>query len=211
MNKYPEAPWDAPADPFAAAAPFLAKPPSWLVLGGLGTDDDWRHARRRWPEVKIVGIDPDPRACDWQDEHGWPEDCELIRAALSLTDGTADIALGDVCHASMHPRQKEGQVLSRVPTITLESVFLQVMSADKESCPDNAVLWLDLEDWEWPALLGAGDCLNSFSVPLVNWEARFENEEWNGHCRKLLWGNGYRHAFTWFQQWWGHNEIWVPR
>lgn len=203
MSRWPGARWDAPADGFALALPFLDRAPRWLVLGGLGMDDDWRKARAHWPEVKIVGVDPDPRCVAWQQAHGWPEDCPLVEAALSNRDGRADINMGDACHASVHPRQRNlAGAIKAVPTVKLDSI-------DREMV--NVVLWLDLEDWEWPALEGAKGLLQSGRVLLVNWEARRDNGGWNRRAAELLESFGFVPALVWFQQWWGHNEIWVPR
>jgi len=195
-------------DPFAVAAPFLDGPPQWLILGGLGNTPDVHRARERWPDVKVVGVDPDPRAVAWQKEHGWPGDAPLLEAALAATDARRLMNLSDLCCASLHDAMvksvKEGDLVG-VDCVTLDAL-------DRQRGPfEDCILWLDLEGFEWSALVGGKDLLASGRVYLLNVEVHYEWEFESRWVNRTLTANGYRRVYVHGRQWWGHDEIWLKK
>lgn len=200
-------------DPLSVCVPFLKQPPSWVIMGGLGDVDEVGPAKKRWPQARFLGIDPDPRAVRWQQEHSWPEWWErqarspLLQLALSDKDGTGKIFMDTVCCASMHGENlalaKTEEELQEVRTVTLDALDLSYGPFT------DVVLWLDCEGWDVSALLGAYNLLSNGRVKLVNIEVwyRLDNEVMFG----FLEGWGFERCLTWFRQWWGHNELWRLR
>lgn len=195
-------------DPFSNVLPFtlLQKSPKHIVLGGLGNEADFQSALKYWPDAMLIGVDPDPRAIQWQKDHGWPEQFPLIQSALSDKPELKEINWSSICCASVHPDNLAvalPEELGTVTAITLDGI-------DKDLGPlEDAILWLDLEGWDYNALIGANTLLASGRVQLVCIEVRYSlNESTNPAMRELLSKAGYEHVYTWFQQWWGHNELW---
>lgn len=206
---YPEHVYDpSPDDPVGVCAPFLPAPPDWLLIGGLGDVMEAAQARKRWPGCMIVGVDPDPRAVEWQRANGWPEDNSLmLTVALSDRAGTATIRMDSLCCPSMHPANvaeaKPGE-LTEVVTVTIDDWITTLP-------PGNGVLWLDLEGWEATALRGARDLLASGRATLVCVEVWYKHEADARTVSRQLEAHGYERVHVWFRQWWGHNEFWMRK
>lgn len=193
----------SPEDPIGVVAPYLDRDPRWIVIGGLGDVMEARQARDRWPKVRIVGLDPDPRAIRWQRENGWPTGCDLLEIALSDRIERRVIRMDSVCCPSMHPfmiERGKGE-LRPVQCTTLDDL-------DRFYQFEDCVLWLDLEGWDCTALRGAPNLLASGRVMVVNVEVRYDDPETNTAMGQLLTDAGYNRVLTWFRQWWGHNEVW---
>ena len=154
----------------------------------------------------MVGIDPDLRAIRWQIEHGWPADAPLLALALADRGGQEPMYLDDLNCPSLHPHNiavAPAQLVVPVSTVTLDSLDLCLGPFER------AILWLDLEGYDYKALRGAPKLLASGRVLLVGIEVRYHlEEETNPIMRQLLREAGYEHCLTWFRQWWGHNELW---
>ncbi len=191
------------ADPLSVVVPFLDQDPKWLILCGLGNDNDALPAIKRWPDVKVIGIDIDQRSLDEQRKRGWRDQDVLVQAALSDNIGFDDVNMDNVCHASLHPMELvkvESINKHKVVTITLDDI-------DNELGPfGEAVLWIDLEGYDYKALQGAKKLLASGRVLLVGVEIQYRLN--NDGMFNLLAEMGYELVHQWFAQWWGHNEIW---
>lgn len=192
-------------DSLSEVVPYLPTPPDWLVIAGVGTGTEVKDALARWPSVKVLGLDPDLRAVQWQLNNGWPLHCHLLTLALSCGHGEATMSLDDgVNLASLHQRQIDvapPDKLVRVQTTTLDTLH-------KTYDFTNCLLWLDLEDYELPALVGAKELLVSGNVITINLEVRKGIEEETAQVAAILHGEGYEKVHEWFHQWWGHNEVW---
>lgn len=207
--KFPDEPYDpTPQDPWALLAPFLSVEPTWLILAGLGNCDEYRPARRRWPNLQIVGVDPNPQAIEHQrNQHGWAEQHPLLTVALSDTVGESPIYYCDICSSSMHPRKlREGKPseLTTTPTTTLDILHQQYGFS-------NCLLWLDLEGYEYHALRGGRQLLSSGEVQLITLEVWYDTEQETRSISGLLETMNYRRVWIWFRQHWGHNEVWMKR
>lgn len=207
----PEAVYDRSVlDPLGLAVPFLDREPRWLILGGLGNCDDVGPALRRWPNARVVGVDPDPRAVNWQLEHSWPKGPQhlLLEMALSDAVGTAAINPSTICCASLHPDMLAlagTDELTKVQTTTLDVL-------ERQFGPfEDSILWLDLEGWEPWALEGGRELLASDRVMLLCVEVRYENVADSCRASAFLDGLGWQRVWVWFRQWWGHNEFWMRR
>lgn len=193
-------------DPLSVVVPYLDRAPRWLVLGGLGNAADGQEALRRWPTARLVGVDFDPRAIAWQQAHGWPAEAPLLQVALSNHEGQEVAGIDDINCSSLHPFNVQAVPLNRrviVSTTTLDRL-------DEQYGPfEDAILWLDLEDYDYKALRGATNLLQRRPPLVVGVEVRYHLETVsNPDMRALLSSFGYHHRLTWFRQWWGHNEVW---
>lgn len=54
------------AKQFEVLYPLLSRDPEWLILAGLGDGTEAELARKKWPSIRILSCDPDPRAVEWQ-------------------------------------------------------------------------------------------------------------------------------------------------
>lgn len=173
---------------------FVQRRPHWLVLGGPANGDEAQFARKRWPRIRIVGIEPFADSRDWQRRNGWPEDAPLVDAALwdseclvSLMqppDGPNRLAQARVTGASDGASQK-------VSTRTIDSL-------DREFGPfSRGILWLDIEGSEHRALLGAEQALARQAFSLINVETNTRTPENTENIHELLLGHGYSLAGQW--------------
>lgn len=196
----------SPADPIGMVAPFLQEKPTWVFLGGLGNGDEVHWALRRWPSCKIIGVDLDPRALWYQSNHDWPSNHPLIHQALSDKVGYIEVNYDEINCASAHPSMlaiaKETEYVEATTVDTLEGRY-----GPFEKC----LLWLDLEGYDYKALAGSRRLLESGRVLLVNVETRYEHGAENSLLRQLLEEVGFVQVWVWFRQWWGHNEVWLPK
>jgi FkbM family methyltransferase len=195
----------SPPDPTAFLVPFLRRDPKWFFIVGLGDGNEGTCALRRWPGVRLIGVDPDPRAIKAQRDGGWPAGHTLVRTAMSDRDGTAEMGMFELCCASMYPEH-----VARVPPAGRASVRTRTVDRMEQlygPFPD-VVLWVDAEGHDLEVLRGASGLLSSDRVLLVNTEVWYKAEPRNRELDSHMTGLGYRRLSVWFRQWWGHNEIW---
>lgn len=162
-------------DNLGTIVPHLhGKIPKWLILGGPADGREAQRARELWPEIKIVGVEPNPEAIAWQTKvGGWPNDCPLVQAALSYNSRNLEELVyesGKLRNASTDPDAIDGNrgnpsaVYSKVKTVTLDDL-------DWAYGPfEDAILWMDIEGAEWKALLGSTNLLVRRAFLLVNVE-----------------------------------------
>lgn len=165
--------------------------PEWLIIGGPADGNEAQCAVKQWPDIKVIGAEPNEKMVQWQKENGWPEEAPLLRKALSDRIATVPMhfpAGRDRC-ASLLP-ERPGE-LKMVRTTTIDSI-------DAVLGPiNNAILWLDIEGSEFAALLGARGVLAANKVILVNVEAMANQEKTNKLVHELLISYGFRTAHTW--------------
>ncbi len=159
-------------DNLKAILPYLPREPKWLVLGGPGDAREAQTARELWPDIKIIGIEPNPEAHAWQLAHGWPKDCVLLPCALSdELWGVKSLVLetGRLRNASIDPEavgSNEGN-----PACTFRTVnTLTIDYLDSKFVFEDAIVWLDIEGSELRALQGAEKLIASGRVMLFNVE-----------------------------------------
>lgn len=166
--------------------------PKWLLLGGPADAYEAQLARKRWPGIKIVGVELNPEAVAWQHKHGWPKDCPLHQAALSDCSGLirVDCTADDLRH---------GRVASGDPTQDPQAVMAVTWDdLDRLHGPfEDAILWLDIETHEWEALQGAKGLLARNAVWLVNVEMQKAVEWKNQQIDNLLRAHDFRIVGEW--------------
>ena len=159
----------------ATIYPFLngLPEPEWLLLGGPADANEAQTAREKWPNIKVIGVDPNPNVIAWQKEHGWPEGQPLHCFALSDQIGLEPVAKwGEGLRSTQlycpDPDEPKtfGQVnaLPHVPSVTWD--YLDLVYGPIT----NAILWMDIERSEYKALQGARGLLERGAILLINVE-----------------------------------------
>lgn len=170
--------------------PFLSQEPQWLLLGGVADAREAQTARELWPSIKIVGVEPNPAACQWQRQHDWPLDAVLVCAGLSYYTG-----MGVIQHDPVSLRSSgcEEQRTPRQATLMVRWGDLDAMYGPFA----DAILWMDIETWEWEALCGATDLLTRRVPLLINIEMQSRVDAKNQKIATLLEGLGYTAVHEW--------------
>jgi hypothetical protein len=151
--------------------PFLNRVPKWLLLGGPADANEAQTAIAKWPDIRVIGVELNPDAVDFQLANGWPVGHPLLHAALSDTN--------DPVHV-INP----GSTLRHGKVFLLETTEVGAKPEENPSCPGvtwnwldkiygpfrEAVLWLDIEHSEYKALLGARDVLARGDIILADIE-----------------------------------------
>ena len=142
---------------------FVTREPEWLILGGPSDGDEAQCARNLWPKLHIIGVEPVLDCISWQFANDWPKDALLLPFALSETCGRTSINITeDLRSASLMPDR---------PGITQEVSTVTIDRLNKEYGPfQKAILWLDIEGYEYEALQGARKLFNAEAVDIVNVE-----------------------------------------
>lgn len=185
---------------FLVVYPFLPAEPKWLILGGPASANEAQTARLKWPGVRVIGIEPNPEAVEWQVANGWLADAPLLPFALSDRTGeTLDMvyASGQLNNARLDKAAVDGNrtnteaIYRNVETITLDDLN------DRYGPFEDAVLWIDVECSEYKALCGAKELLASGRVVLIDVEEMTDSCEDTPKIRPLLESYGYRVVHEW--------------
>lgn len=184
-------------DQFKNILPFIKGTPEWLILGGPASGNEAQYAASLWPNIKIVGVEPNPEARQWQWTHGrWSKDWHLLPVALADVSGKSSIRIppGYLESASLDPVHVVGcdiQELSEVDTDTLDGI-------DKVYGPfNNGILWMDIEGYEYRALLGAKGLMERKAFLLINVEMLSRVTEVMTGVPRLMEEYGYVQVHEW--------------
>lgn len=160
--------------------PYLSKTPKWLLLGGVADANEAQYAIGRWPKLKVVGVELNPHAVAWQNQHQWPPEAPLITAALWHTEGLQipvgsisqdDLRHGLCYHPTVGDTPDTPASWAKSPTVTWDGL-------DQQYGPfEDAILWMDIEGSELEALWGARGILERGSILLINVELIQRHEQ----------------------------------
>lgn len=199
-------------DQIKAILPYLTFTPRWLLLGGPADGNEAQAARLLWPGCRVVACEPNPEPFRWQLEHGGlDEGVTLLNVALS--DRAVPVEMmrepGRVRNASAHRTTPEGNrdnpeaVFWSAPAVTWDEL-------DAGYGPfGDAVVWLDLEGSELPAVRGAAGLFARGAVRAVNVEASAQCAAENVEVARLLTGYGFHKAGRWNDSATCEDQIWV--
>lgn len=178
---------------FKIVEQFLPKPPSWLILGGPADANEAYWAKEMYPHIHVIAVEPVQESIDFQRENGFPTDGILIKAGLSDTVGVTTINV---------PEDKRGaSCLSNRPGIPQTIEVMTIDHINEMFGPiRNAILWLDIEGYEYKALLGATNLFSSGEVTLVNVEILERLTEHTKSIETFFEGFGFRLAHVWNEQ-----------
>lgn len=184
------------------------EPFKWFLLGGPANANEAQTALRRWPGVKVVGVEPNPDAIAFQLSHGWPGGHPLINRAL--WGSIRQIHVADTGSTLVHARAAFGGDLSRGiwQTTTWDEL-------DKQYGPfEDALLWMDIEGSELEALQGALGLLNRKAILAANIELLSRPEEpesWGriAEIDRVMHIHGYHIATEWNNSTWCRDRVYV--
>lgn len=189
--------------------------PEWLLLGGPADGNEAQTARAFWPRCRVLAYEPNPEAYRWQCENvrEWSDDDSgMVLSRTALADHTERVDLayeaGKVRNAGGHAEHLEPN--RKNPAVTFVTVPATTLDLeDRVHGPvANAVLWLDVEGAELPAVRGAAGLLGRGAVRLVNVEVVARRAE-NAELRRLLEGYGFRFVKRWNNSKACEDQIWV--
>ena len=193
--------------------PFLPRRPKWLIVGGPADSNEAQYLKGKWPDIKIIGIEPNPEAVEWQKTVGeWPPDAYLIPSALGDEPGKVMEMImepGRLHNASLEPKQVEDNRSNanakflQVTTVTLDGL-------DSIYGPfEDAVVWMDIEGSEYRALQGATNLIKSGRVLLWNIEMLNRVPGLMEGVPRLLAEGGYKAVYDWNDSDWCRDRIFI--
>lgn len=174
---------------FRHILPFVDGVPNWLLLGGPGSGNEAQCAVEEWPTIRVIGIEPNHEAREWQLDNGWPAGHLLLPHALWSTQCEMPLLQSDshlrLCQARLVQDGEESTGLSMVPTITLDVI-------DSEYGPfEDALLWIDIEGAEYQALQGATGLLKRKAIMALSVEESLREPARNRAMEDVLSVYGY--------------------
>lgn len=142
--------------------------PSELFLAGVGISaDDAIRAKEMWPEIEIVGFEPNPAS--FQSLQGkFPG--LLFNEALSEKKGTAQLHYRHNWKngSSLYPPKDGVGSVKEVATTSLDQVLAL----------GNSLLWLDVEGSELQVLHGAEDFIKGVKAVNIEMTGRPRTDGW---------------------------------
>lgn len=150
------------------------RPPGYLYDIGVGSQSEYATLAKHYPKMKIVGLEPCPITFKnlitkfpglllpygvWQEE----TNLDLYFSKTSL-DAASVFAIGREQNVKIHAR-------------TLDSIDEQL------GCPEDILLWMDVEGSELMALKGAVKLLQSRRVRWINLAVR---DKWTGGTKACI-------------------------
>lgn len=142
--------------------PHVNFDPKWFVLGGPANGDEAQVFCRRYAGCQALGVEPSQVMREFQKDHDFPG--TLVRGGLGERLEQRDIIIPpkQELRSSM-VREVQGGT-HRVWCTTLDKL-------DQQFGPfEDAVLWMDIEGMELPALRGGEECFKRRAFRLVNVE-----------------------------------------
>lgn len=185
---------------------WLPSAPKWLLLGGPSNADEAQTAAGLWPEVRVLACEPSERLRRWQETWGFPRPPQGVLLPHALSDVVSSAVFWPVDGPS-------GGAMVEQPGISLAPVKVLTTTLDQlehERGPFvDALLWLDIEGHELPALRGGAELLRSGRVLLINVEVCDRTPENTTAISKLLTACGYALRDHWNNSGPYHDEVWT--
>jgi FkbM family methyltransferase len=155
----------------------------WFLLGGPANGDEAQTIYSKYPNVKTIGFEPNQEMYEHQSCHKFPG--TILPIALWHTDNVdLNFNTGENPRGGKIDPQGDKIVVGR----TLDSL------SEEHGPFRNAILWLDIEQGEYSALLGAQRLFEAKQILLVNVELYPHNR---GEVIRFLNGHGLREVDRW--------------
>ena len=181
--------------------------PKWFVLGGPANGDEAQVFCKEFPGCTALGIEPMRQFREFQKDRDFPG--TLVRAGLGETFGPAEITT-----PVMFKDEIRASFVRHIEGHKQRTWLTTVDTLDKQFGPfEDAVLWLDIEGMELPALKGADETLKRRgSIKLINVEV-MPDERPNdlGDIDRFLTNHGFWMIHEWDWQMERRNQIWRLR
>lgn len=189
--------------------PYLKQVPDWFIDLGPASAVEYLDARERFPEVKLLGLEPSPigyKAARCR----WPEGVPLLNVAAWDSDGAINLhKANDLLHGTAFVEW--ANVMDNDPTGTSSDMVVvtarSLDSLDVEYGPfTKAVIWMDVEGAERRVLAGAKSLLERGMIIGINIEMRPAYAE---ELHALLRGYGFELIREYFACETVRDEVWV--
>ena len=179
---------------FRNVVPFVTAPPQALILAGPADGDEAQVAKELWPNLTVVGLEPNPEAVSWQFAHGWPGE-KLIGMALSDRRGVGKFHFHHDQKSRLRSSRLEqdfGAGSIEVNVTTLDDIVPICLSGETD-----LMVWLDIEGHELQALRGGRNLFTSGRVRYVNVECLDRLWITNEKIDRFLTGYGLKCVHEW--------------
>lgn len=198
---------------FHVLGTVLERPPELLIIGGLGDGTEAEICREKWAGCRIIGIDPDRRAIDFQKTRGWREVDPLICHPLGEVVETARMRVCDLSANTLHREMVDAETdpnnIIPVTTTTLDQLEIT-----HGPFPNNTVVWLDTEGYDAKAVRGGKQLFASGKVSCLItevWTSRPDTADDNFWLWHHMLDLGYKLTEVFGVEWWGYNQVWLKR
>lgn len=186
---------------FSVVYPFLeGKTPRWLILAGPSDGNEAQCAVEKWPDIRVIGLEPNPEALAWQVVNGWPYGHVLLPHALSNCQGKADFvyeAGKGTRNGSMDSLAVEGnRTNSDARVIQVNTITLDYLDSLYGPFLDT-IVWMDIEGSELLALQGASNLISRRAVLLWNIEMQNRVPGLMEGVPALLTPHSYKQVHEW--------------
>lgn len=156
---------------FVTVADWLNWKPDHVYIAGVGQNfQEVDVIRERWPDVTFHGVEPNPKVC-FDSARRFPG--KIVQTAVGDYVGRAKLQVKRAHKdgSSLFPFDRLSSCEIEVPITTIDLLW-------KLAVP-NAVLWLDVEGYELPALKGAVGFLSTVDVVNVEMTPMPPGGEWS--------------------------------
>lgn len=156
---------------------YIKSPPGALYDIGVGPKSEWKTLGEYYTNMKIFGVEANPRMCESIMGEGFPG--ILLNNAVFNEPGIMELKIyrEDGLDASVLPiKSRKISATYLVDCITLDEADI------KFGNQDEILLWMDIEGAELAALMSGTSLLNSGRVKWINLEVR-ENPPWDQGCK----------------------------
>ena len=156
---------------------YIKNAPQALYDIGVGPKSEWKTLGEYYPDMKIFGVEANPRMYDFILDEGFPG--MLLNNAVFSESGSMELKMYredglDASILSIQSRKVSATYI--VECITLDE-------ADNKFGNQNEILlWMDIEGAELAALISGTSLLRSRRVKWINLEVR-ENPPWDRGCK----------------------------
>lgn len=157
--------------------PYVCQDTDYFLLAGPASGDEGQAFKARFPHVAVIGFEPNPTYVAYQESAGfpgpvlplglWSEPATLV-LRVPIADGRPVNQMGSFTRFN-HSDELFQEVHCRVDNLD----YLSLLHGPFQ----RAMLWLDVELAEAPALRGAANLLRAGAIRTINVELLDGNVE----------------------------------
>lgn len=142
----------------------------WFILGGPATGNEAQVLHEHYPDIKVIGIEPNPINCQFQRDNEFPG--QLVEGAL-WNINYVKLGLTKSDNNLMGHIREYIDSSSDYPTtsITIDTLSQQYGPFT------NSFLWIDIEESEITCLNGAKDLLSNGDIKCISAETLSKTEQ----------------------------------
>lgn len=135
----------------------------WFIIGGPADGNEAQLVKDNFPNVNVIGVEPNIKMYQFQLEHGFPG--TILNKALWSSEKRLKFTIpnkNNRCGSLI--KYQDDDSSTEVETITLDRL------SEMYGPFDNCCLWLDIEDAELECLSGAEKLLSDRKIKVINIE-----------------------------------------